>query len=173
MSLVLHAAFPTVHPVGMRMKAFQIDMILTRLITMTLKVLNIDILPFSWALSILTSDSRDLIVIALLLCGPLLLYIIVLIVWNAYRGGHILLLGIFGVAPARMLLRAMSGTMFQSFKLFVGVSQVLILWLVAAGCCRLVSSMGCCACLACRAAFWRPRGHRQTLLEERDGWVLR
>ena len=47
MPLVLHATFPTVHPVSVRLKAIQVDMILIHLITMTLEVLNIDILPFS------------------------------------------------------------------------------------------------------------------------------
>ena len=81
---------------------------------------------------------------------------------------------IVGMAPARMLCCATSATMFQSFKFFVGITQVLILWLVAAGRCRHVSSMGCTSSsLARGAAFGCPRGGRQTLLEERDGRVLR
>ena len=79
------------------------------------------------------------------------------------------------MAPARMLRRATSTTMFQSFKLFVGITQILILWLVAAGRCRHVSSMGCTSSssLARGAAFGCPRGGRQSLLKERDGRVLR
>ena len=78
------------------------------------------------------------------------------------------------MAPARMLRRATSTTMFQSFELFVGITQVLILWLVAAGRCRHFSSMGCTSpSLARGAAFRCPRGGRQSLLKKRDGRVLR
>ena len=130
---------------------------------LTLKVLYIDILPFSWALSLMTGTTSyhtgDLIVIALLLLlshlWRLLLRLWLWVVILKTRLGG-LIPGIIRVAPTRILCGASPLTsMFQSFELLVGISKVLILWLVARLCGSHFSTIGCCtrATFARRLAF--------------------